>query len=377
MRILVFNWKDLAHPHAGGAEVYLHEVTRRWAASGHRVAIFAAAVAGRPAGEVVDGVTVIRRGGRLGVYRAAHDYYEGGGCGPVDAVVDMVNTRPFGCASWAGEAPVVAFIHQLCREIWFHELPLPVALAGRYLLEPRWLAAYRERPVLTVSESSRASLVAAGLRDVTVVGEGVDRRPRPGVAREDSPTVLFLGRLSASKRPLHALAAFEILRRQVPAAKLWFVGDGPQRERVLRRAGPGVRLHGRVDRDRRDELLARAHVLIATSVREGWALVVDEAAAMGTPTIAYDRPGLRDSVPAAGGILVPPRPAALAAALAAHLPRLTAQPATAGWAGGALDWDLVAAQVLRRIEERLGSTSDRRVVAPSNRRGAAAATVPR
>ena len=52
---------------------------------------------------------------------------------------------------------------------------------------------------------------------------------------------------------------------------------------------------------------ARAHVLVATSVREGWGLNVSEAAACGTPAIGYSVPGLVDSIPASGGALVEPR----------------------------------------------------------------------
>ena len=55
-----------------------------------------------------------------------------------------------------------------------------------------------------------------------------------------------------------------------------------------------------------------ARAQVATSVREGWGLNVSEAAACGTPSIGYDVPGLVDSIPASGGLLVEPTPAALA-----------------------------------------------------------------
>ena len=42
--------------------------------------------------------------------------------------------------------------------------------------------------------------------------------------------------------------------------------------------------------------MAEAHVLLMTSVREGWGLVVTEANACGTPAVVYNVPGLRDSV---------------------------------------------------------------------------------
>ncbi len=65
-------------------------------------------------------------------------------------------------------------------------------------------------------------------------------------------------------------------------------------------AGPGVTFLGHVSEEEKRERLARAHALVATSVREGWGLVVTEAAASGTVSIGYDVPGLRDSIASIG-----------------------------------------------------------------------------
>ncbi len=172
LRILAYNWRDLAHPLAGGAEVYLQSVAREWVRCGHEVTIFCASVAGRPVREVADGVQIIRRGGRLGVYRAARRYWRREGDGQFDLVIDCVNTRPFLCPRFVGNVPTVAVVHQVAREIWRYETPWPISALGRYLLEPAWLRTYREVPVVTVSESSRRSLAEYGLRRVTVVPEG-------------------------------------------------------------------------------------------------------------------------------------------------------------------------------------------------------------
>jgi len=348
MRLVLCNWKDIRHAAAGGAEVYTHEVLRRWAAGGHEVTQLSAAVAGRPAVEDIDGVRVVRAGGRLGVYRAARGFLARQGPHAFDVVIDEVNTRPFGVARGCG--PGVALIHQVAREIWFQELPLPLAAIGRHVLEPRWLRAYRDVPVLTISQSSRESLQAYGLRHVSVVPVGVDVAPRAAPPlKEHRPTVLFVGRLVASKRVDHALAAFATLRERMPDAQMWIVGTGPLERRIRELAGPGVIVHGRVSAEEKLELMARAHVLVVTSVREGWGLVVDEAAAMGTPSIGYDVPGLRDSVPAADGTLVQPSPAALADALTRGLPALVAAPPRAGWRGGARSWDEVAVSLLDAV----------------------------
>src|ERR671937_779035 len=58
----------------------------------------------------------------------------------------------------------------------------------------------------------------------------------------------------------------------------------------------GASLLGRLSREELEQRMGQAHLLLCTSVKEGWGLVVTEASAMGTPAVAYDVPGLRDSV---------------------------------------------------------------------------------
>jgi glycosyltransferase involved in cell wall biosynthesis len=348
LRVLVFNWKDLSHPLAGGAEVFTEEVARALVARGHGVALFASRVRGRPERERVEGVEIIRKGGRFGVYREARTFWAREGRGRYDVVVDEINTRPFLTPRWISDAPVVALIHQLAREIWFYETALPVALLGRYVLEPRWLRAYRPVPAITVSQSSADSLARHhGWRDVSVVPEGLTPHPLPPVPKETDPTMVFLGRLVAMKQPEHALEAHAALRRDFPNAQLWMIGDGPLLARLQKRAPSSVSFLGRIGREELLERLARAHVLVATSVREGWGLNVSEAAACGTPSVGYAVAGLVDSVPASGGLLVEPRPQALAAALArffAGRARLEPKIST-------VPWPEVAAAVEKRLLE--------------------------
>lgn len=355
MHLLILNWRDLRHPRAGGSEVYAQNLARCWAADGHEVTFFCAAVAGRPAVECQDGYRVVRSGGPLSVYRDARRFYLNQPAGTFDAVLDVINTRPFLTPRWVGTTPTVALIHQLAADVWRYEVPLPAALLGRYVLEPRWLAAYRRTPVLTVSESSRRSLVDYGLTDLRVVPEGVDPLiGRPLADKAASPTALFVGRLAHNKRPLDVLEAFAVVRRKLPDARLWIVGEGPLIEKMRRRAGPGVTLFGRVDAPTKQDLMASAHALVATSVREGWGLTVSEAAQVGTRAVAYDVPGLRDSVPAAGGVLVAPTPDALASALVEHLPTWCSEARPDLGSAGVVPWSRVAEVVLGHVEEAIG-----------------------
>jgi len=355
MNILVLAWRDLAHPSAGGAEVYTHQVARRWVRDGHAVTLFCAAVTGRPDTEAVDGVQVMRRGSQFSVYREAESFYRRCPPGSFDVVIDEVNTRPFFAPRFVRDAPVTALIFQLADEIWHHEVPWPLAWIGRRWIEPRWLQPYSDVPVLTISESSRASLHEAGLRRVSVVPVGLEVVERPLPQKEKEPTALFVGRLAANKRPAHAIAAFERARQSVPEAAMWIIGTGPL-EKKLRRQHRDVTFFGRVDEDTKYELMARAHVLLAPSVREGWGMVVSEAAAVGTTTIAYDVPGLRDSVRAAGGVLVAPRIDSLGDELARRLPALAGGASSPSGAGVAT-WDEVATAIMGHLRASFTSTA--------------------
>ena len=159
--------------------------------------------------------------------------------------------------------------------------------------------------------------------------------------------MVFLGRLVAMKRPQAAIDAFRIVHERLPSARLWVIGDGPLLSRLLRRAPESVGFLGRLPPAELAERLTRAHVLVATSVREGWGLNVSEAALCGTPSIAYRVPGLADSVEASRGALVEPDPQALASALldffAGRL-LLQAKTSTVPWP------DVAAAVELRLLE---------------------------
>jgi glycosyltransferase involved in cell wall biosynthesis len=182
---------------------------------------------------------------------------------------------------------------------------------------------------------------------VAVVPEGYTPHPVPDVPKERTPTVVFLGRLVAMKRPRDALEAFKEVATRFPAAKLWVIGAGPLLTSLQRDAPPGVEFLGRIDPGEVRARLARAHVLGATSVREGWGLNVSEAAACGTPSIGYRVPGLVDSLAASGGLAVEPTPTALAESLTAFFDgTLLLRPTIS-----TVPWPDVAAAVERRLAE--------------------------
>jgi glycosyltransferase involved in cell wall biosynthesis len=283
----------------GGAEVFTYENARRWVKAGHEVTLFTSEFPNCKREEVVDGIRIVRSGGKYSVYWKAKKYYqkyfskEG-----YDVVIDEINTRPFFTPQFVSSGEkIVALIHQLAKEYWFYETPFPISFFGYYFLEKRWLRNYVDIPTVTVSESTRQDLIDLGFRKVFVVSEGLNFSPLDEVPeKEDYPVVAYVGRLKKAKRPDHAIRAFRNVREKIPKAELWIVGDGVFRKDLERMAFDGVRFFGGLSGEERRELVKKAWVLVNPSVREGFGLNVVEANALGTPCVAYDVAGLRDSV---------------------------------------------------------------------------------
>lgn len=283
----------------GGAEVFTHEILKRWAEAGHEITLFTSRFKDCREEEVSDGIRILRQGGRYSVYRKAKRLYdeffsrEG-----YDIVIDEINTRPFLTPKFIrGKETIIALIHQLAREYWFYETPFPIDYLGYHFLEGRWLRNYRSIPTVTVSDSTRNDLVDLGFQKIYVVGEGLNFEPVEGMRKKaDRPVVVYAGRLQKAKRPDHAVDAFKIVKRTVSNAELWVIGNGYFKDKLKDISSDDVKFFGSVpNRDRRN-LIEEAWVLVNPSVREGFGLNVIEANALGVPSVAYDVPGLRDSI---------------------------------------------------------------------------------
>jgi glycosyltransferase involved in cell wall biosynthesis len=315
VRILVVNWLDRSNPQAGGAETHLHEIFGRLADRGHEVTLLCSGFPGAPAREVLDGMEVHRIGSRMtfglrvpGYARSSPDLQR------ADVVVEDLNKVPVFMPLWT-RAPVVLLVHHLFGRTAFQEVPFPLALAT-WLLERPLPLVFRNAPVMTVSESTAQDLRRRGMswQEGAVVHNGVNLEalsPNPEEGEYDDPTLLYLGRLKRYKRVDLLLEAVARLRQEGTRARLLIAGKGDH-ERKLRRLherlalGNSVRFLGYVSEAEKIRLLRRSWVHVLTSPKEGWGISVLEAAACGTPTVASDSPGLRDSVRGGEtGLLVP------------------------------------------------------------------------
>ncbi|MCI0503250.1 glycosyltransferase family 4 protein [Candidatus Micrarchaeota archaeon] len=298
MKIAFFNWRDIRHPAAGGAEVYIHMLMRSLAKMGHEPVLFCSSYPGASARSRIDGIDHVRYGGKYMIYPKSLFCYRKHIRGRFDLIVDTVNGIPFFTPLFARER-VVPLIFQLTRENWFSALPSPAAFAG-YHLEDAMLSPYRNLTAFVPSPSTRDDLLKLGFRDVRIIYGAADVTPAD-IGKDNPPAVIYLGRLTKSKRVDHALEAFRAVNSRFPASRLWIAGSGPQEGALRRRSqalglGASVEFFGRVGQAEKSRLLSRASLMLFPAVREGWGLTVLEANACRTPVIGYDVPGLRDSI---------------------------------------------------------------------------------
>ena len=166
--------------------------------------------------------------------------------------------------------------------------------------------AYRRAHWHAISESTRDDLVDRGVppQRIVVIHPGIDPAQftvDSGLDRSAPPSFLFMGRLKRYKGVEYTLRALARVHRTRPEVTLDVAGAGDDRPRLVALAaslglGAAVRFLGFVDEAAKVKLLRTTWANLFPSPKEGWGITVMEAAACGTPTIASDSPGLRDSV---------------------------------------------------------------------------------
>jgi glycosyltransferase involved in cell wall biosynthesis len=361
-RVLVLNERDLRHPNAGGAEVHVSEIFERLAARGFDITLASTSFPGSTENDEW-GALQIRRFGRIRYYYPRVGWH----CaretrrGRYDVVVDCLNKLPFQSPLYSA-VPVLAIAHHLFGKSAFVEVSWPVAMAvyAMELLIPR---IYRDAPFIAISESTRSDLMARGIhRDHIEVQHCGIRRPTigPTAGNLRGARIAYMGRLARYKQIDVLLRAAAKLVGRFPELQLDIIGKGADREylaEVARNEGIGDRthFHGFVDDDERDRLVAAARVCVCPSTKEGWGLTVIESNALGTPVVATDAPGLRDSVDdERTGFLVPDGDVDAFANRIGELLDDDAlwrrmSDAALEWSQG-FDWDAAADQMGRSIE---------------------------
>ena len=303
--ILALNWRCTRHPQAGGAEMNLFEQAERWVKAGNEVTVFCSDPGREHApnrDELVDGIRVLRRGGRFTVYLYAAVFLLLSSW-KFDRVLDVANGIPF-FAPLFSKRPVVLLVHHVHDRQWFAEFPIPLAAVGWFLERRVVPLMYRRRPVIAVSPTTRDALAKTGVPSshIQVVYNGIRQPEQSGEAVHPAEQrIAYVGRIKRYKRLDRLVRMIPKLCDEFPNVHLDIAGSGdaePEVKALIDELGVQgrVTVHGFVDEQKKAMILGRAAVFATPSMHEGWGLSVIEANGHGCPAVAYDVPGLRVAI---------------------------------------------------------------------------------
>ena len=364
MRILLVNWNDRANPQAGGAEIHLHEIFGRLVGAGHKVDLIASGWPDAPREVLIDGISVQRVGSRHSfVLQARGAVRRALKEGAYQVLVEDINKLPLFLPTLTA-LPFCAVVPHLFGTTAFAEASWPVA-ATVWAAELPIPRAYARAWFHAISNSTRDDLVERGVprERVEVIYPGIDAiwySPDPAIQRTEQPTFLYVGRLKRYKGIDIALQALALARVQRPDVRLKVAGTGDDLERlqgIVGELGIGaaVEFLGFVPEEEKRRLLRTVWAAVFPSPKEGWGISNIEAAACGTPALASDSPGLRETVRhGETGYLVPH---GYDRALAQRMLELADDPALVARLGAAarffaapLTWDRAALATIAHLE---------------------------
>lgn len=311
-RILIYNWRDLKHKFAGGAEVYIHELAKRWVKAGNQVTLFCGNDGNCIRNEIKDGVRIIRRGGFYFVYFWAFVYYFLRFRGQYDVIIDSENGIPFFTPLYAGERKYL-LIHHVHQEIFRKSLVPPLSWIAEFLELKFMPFVYRNIKTITVSPSSKKEIIEKQLTKIEpiIIYNGIDLKKYKPAGKSKSPLILYLGRLQYYKSLHIFIYAAKNILEKMPEVRFVIAGDGEEKNGLIKLAKKigifdAIGFIGKVSEKEKIRLYQKAWIFVNPSFMEGWGITTIEANACGTPVVASNVPGLRDSVNNPhNGLLVP------------------------------------------------------------------------
>jgi glycosyltransferase involved in cell wall biosynthesis len=296
----------------GGAERWYRNLAERLAKDGHDVTYLTLRQWNRGAAPAVPGVRVVAVGPRFALY--THDGRRRilpplvFGLGVLwhllrrPRAYEVIHTCSFPYFSLlaagllrplAGFGLVVDWHEVWSAEYWREYLGRPGGAVGRLVQR---LCARIPQHAFCFSRLHAARLRAEGLRGEPTILEGEYAGSlKPAPAYEPERLVVFAGRLIPEKRVGLAVASFAAAARRISGLRGEFYGDGPERE-TLRSAisehglGDVLEARGFVSAEAIEDALGRAMCMLSTSAREGYGMVVIEAAERATPSVVVAGP---------------------------------------------------------------------------------------
>ncbi len=305
MKILLVNWMDMANPMAGGAEVHLNEIFSRFIKRGDEITLVSSGFKGGSEIDEYDGIRIIRTGTRetfnftapriLSKLERRENF---------DLIVEDINKVPLFTPLYL-KKPLLVIIPHLFGTSVFHETNFLQA-SYVYLMERPIPYVYRNATFEVISESTAEDVKNRGINEkhIRIVHCGMDHdtyNVDTTLSKFDRPTILYVGRIRRYKSVNVIIRALPEILIKIPGARLVIVGSGdnlPELKWLALKLGvaSSVLFTGFVPMEEKLDWMRRSHVIVNPSPKEGWGLTNIEANACGTPAVASNADGLRDSV---------------------------------------------------------------------------------
>ncbi len=300
MNILWLTHRDPLNPKAGGSERIVLEISKRLVESGSRLTIFAPTFKNSMKVENFKGIEIVRVGGyfvshlSLPVFLIKRNFDI--------VIVDLGQAVPWISPYILGKKFVVHFLH-------LHRRSLPGQI-NKFLafifiaIEKSYFLLYHNAPFITISNTSLKDLTDSlyiNQEQTAIINPGVNAELFSPLPKTKNPSLVYFGGFRDYKRPWEVLFVLKELLEIDNTISLTMIGAGPsftKTKNIARKLDVinKVNFIGRVDDVELAKIVGTSWVNVHSSITEGWGISIVEAGAAGTPTVAYDVPGVKDII---------------------------------------------------------------------------------
>lgn len=299
MDILWLAHRDPLNPRAGGAERTIYEVCKRLAENNHSITLLTGGWRGCKHNENLSGFKIFRYGKSIGphlalpVFLLKHRY---------DMVInDLGHAIPWLSSSILAKNNIVFFRHLHSRSLPGQVNPLLAKVITS--IEKCYFILYWNAIFVTESSTSKSDLLDLGInhRNIIMISPGVDQAIFHPSKKTDYPSLVYFGGMRRYKRPEESIYLLKNIIWKFKCMRLFIIGTGPEFVKLKQltenlNLRESIKFMGRLSTEDLSEIVAKAWLNIHASVTEGWGLSILEAAASGTPTVAYAVPGVVDAI---------------------------------------------------------------------------------
>jgi glycosyltransferase involved in cell wall biosynthesis len=299
MKILWLAHRDPLNPKAGGAERTIYEVATRLFNKGHNITLLTGGWQGCKRNEYFQGITIQRFGKNVGPHIVLPILLKKE---KFDVVInDLGHAVPWLSPTILNRSNIAFFRHLHSRSLLGQVTPL--LAKGISALEKCYSLIYHDTIFVTESTTSRDDLLDLRIRSTNIVMNppGVNSNIFHPMPKTVNPSMVYFGGMRRYKRPEEAVYLLKSLIDSITGIKLNIVGSGPEEGNIKKLVNElnlqdFVSFNGRLSDMELSNVVASSWLNVHTSITEGWGYSILEAAASGTPTVAYDVPGVKDAI---------------------------------------------------------------------------------